>query len=212
MSETESNIIWPRSVHADFSKFRKSEQTRQNILNTALEFLWTHSFRDLTVAGLTNQAGISRTCFYQYFGDLHNLMEKLLNDLEWEILSAAEPWLIAKEDSVEKLSESLYGVVKVCYERGPILRAIFESAPMDERLEKAWNDFVKAFDNAVTARIIEDQATGLAPDFDARSVAIALNRMDIGLLIHHFGRNPRSELKPVYQAIARIWLNTIYGK
>lgn len=212
MSKTESIKIWPRNIPADYSKFRKSEQTRQNILNTALEFLWIHSFRDLTITGLTNQAGISRTCFYQYFGDLHNLMEKLLNDLKWEILAAAEPWLIAKEDSIEKLSESLYAVVKVCYERGPILRAIFESAPMDERLEKAWNDFVKAFDDAVTARIIQDQATGLAADFEARSVAIALNRMDIGILIHHFGRNPRSELQPVYQAIARIWLNTIYGK
>lgn len=212
MSKAELIKTWPRNVPADYSKLRKSEQTRQNILNTTLGFLWSHSFRDLTIAGLTNQAGISRTCFYQYFGDLHNLMEELLNDLEWEILAAAEPWIIAKADSAEKLSESLYGLVKVCYERGPILRAIFESAPMDERLEKAWNDFVKVFDDTVTARIIQDQATGLAPNFEPRPVAIALNRMDIGILIHHFGRNPRSEIQPVYQAIARIWLNTIYGK
>lgn len=212
MSEKQSIKTWPRNVAADFSKLRKSEQTRQIILDTALEFLWSHSFRDLSVAGLTNQAGISRTCFYQYFDDLHNLMEVLLNDLEWEILAAAEPWLIAKADSAVKLSESLYKLVKVCYERGPILLAIFESAPMDERLEKAWNDFVNVFDDTVTARIIQDQALGLAPEFEARPVAIALNRMDIGILIHHFGRDPRSEIQPVYQAIVRIWLNTIYGK
>ena len=83
---------------------------------------------------------------------------------------------------------------------------------MDERLEKAWNDFVKVFDDAVTAGIMRDQKAGFAPDFAARPVAIALNRMDIGLLIHHFGRNPRSEVQPVYEAIARVWLNTIYGK
>jgi hypothetical protein len=42
-------------------------------------------------------------------------------------------------------------------------------------------------------------------------VAIALNRMDIGILIHHFGRHPRSKPQPVYQSIARIWISTIYG-
>ena len=101
--------------------------------------------------------------------------------------------------------------MEVCYERGPILRAIFEAAPMDARLEKAWNDFVKVFDDTVTVRIKQDQEAGLAPDFEARPVAIALNRMDIGILIHHFGRRPRSKPQPVYQSIARIWVSTIYG-
>lgn len=200
-----------RNDPRDFSILRKSERTRQNILDNTLKFLWSNSFRDLTVAGLTAQAGISRPCFYQYFADLHNLMENLLKDLEWEILSVAQPWFTAEANPITKLAESLNGLVKVCYERGPILRAIFEAAPMDARLEKAWNDFVKVFDDTVTARIKLDQEAGLAPDFEARPVAIALNRMDIGIMIHHFGRRPRSKTQPVYQSIARIWISTIYG-
>lgn len=177
-----------------------------------MKFLWSNSFRDLTVTGLTTRAGISRPCFYQYFADLHSLMEDLLNDLEREILSVAQPWIIAETNPVVKLAESLSGLVEACYERGPLLRAIFEAAPMDERLEKAWNDFVKVFDDTVTARIEQDQAAGLTPDFEARPVAIALNRMDIGILIHHFGRHPRSRPQPVHQSIARIWISTIYGQ
>ena len=180
-------------------------------MDTALKFLWSNSFRDLTVAGLTTRAGISRPCFYQYFADLHSLMEDLLKDLEREILSVAQPWIIAETNPVVKLAESLSGLVEVCYQRGPLLRAIFEAAPMDERLEKAWNDFVNVFDDTVTARIEQDQAAGLTPDFEASHVAIALNRMDIGILIHHFGRHPRSRPQPVYQSIARIWISTIYG-
>ena len=176
-----------------------------------MKFLWSNSFRDLTVTGLTTRAGISRPCFYQYFADLHSLMEDLLKDLEREILSVAQPWIIAETNPVVKLGESLSGLVEVCYQRGPLLRAIFEAAPMDERLEKAWNDFVNVFDDTVTARIEQDQAAGLTPDFEARHVAIALNRMDIGILIHHFGRHPRSRPHPVYQSIARIWISTIYG-
>ena len=211
MSDIQLEKIRRRNDPRDFSILRKSERTRQNILDNALKFLWSNSFRDLTVSGITAQAGISRPCFYQYFADLHNLMEDLLKDLEWEILSVAQPWFTAEENPISKLAESLSGLVEVCYERGPILRAIFEAAPMDARLEKAWNDFVKVFDDTVTARIKQDQEAGLVPGFEARPVAIALNRMDIGILIHHFGRRPRSKPQPVYQSIARIWVSTIYG-
>jgi AcrR family transcriptional regulator len=211
MSETKLEKTRRRNDPRDFSILRKSERTRQNILDTALKFLWSNSFRDMTVAGLTTRAGISRPCFYQYFADLHSLMEDLLKDLEREILSVAQPWIIAETNPVVKLGESLSGLVELCYQRGPLLRAIFEAAPMDERLEKAWNDFVNVFDDTVTTRIEQDQAAGLTPDFEARHVAIALNRMDIGILIHHFGRHPRSRPQPVYQSIARIWISTIYG-
>ena len=64
----------------------------------------------------------------------------------------------------------------------------------------------------MTARIQQDQAEGLVDDFEARPVAVALNRMDVGVLIHHFGRRPRSKPEGVYQSIARIWISTIYGK
>ena len=83
---------------------------------------------------------------------------------------------------------------------------------MDERLEKAWNGFIQVFDDAVTDRITQDQRDGLAQSFEPRPIAIALNQMDIGVLIHHFGSSPRSDIQPVYESLARIWLNTIYGK
>ena len=212
MSLAEFHKPWPRYSSIDFSKLRKSEQTRQKILNAALELLWTTPFRDLTVSGITTKAGVSRTSLYQHFNDLHNLMEELLRNLELEIVEAAKPWFTAKTDVTAKLCESLHEVVTVCYHYGPILRAIFEAAPMDERLEKAWNGFIQVFDDAVTDRIVQDQRDGLAQSFEARPVAVALNRMDIGFLIHHFGSNPRSDIQPVYESIARIWLNTIYGR
>jgi len=212
MSNTETFLIKSKAPSTSYSKLRKSEKTKQKILDTALEFLWSKSFRELTVKGLTDEAEISRTCFYLYFEDLHNLMEELLSDLEGEISAAAMPWFTAKSDVTSKLCESLYGVLRACYHRGPIFRAIVEAAPMDERLEKCWNDFVKGFDDAVTTRITQDQMDGLASNFEPRPVAIALNRMDIGIVIHHFGSTPQSDIQSVYYSTARIWLNTIYGK
>ena len=103
------------------------------------------------------------------------------------------------------------GLVRVCYQQGPILRAVSDAAPMDERLEKAWSDFLKDFDDAVTHRIEQHQKAGLIKPFDARPVAIALNRMDAYLLIHHFGRRPRGNRDSVQEAILQIWVSTLYG-
>ena len=65
-------------------KIGKSERTRTAILNAGLEFVWSHPFRDMTVGALMTPTGLSRSAFYQYFNDLHDLMETLLNNMENE--------------------------------------------------------------------------------------------------------------------------------
>ena len=197
----------PRNAPA----LKKSERTRRAILDAALTFLWTHPFRDLTVGELMSLAGTSRSAFYRYFEDLHDLMEVLLRGMEEDIIEGAGPWLQGEGDPIPLLEESIDGLVRVCYQQGPIVRAVSDAAPMDGRLEKAWTDFLKDFDDAATHRIEQHQAAGLIKPFDARPVAMALNRMDAYLMIHHFGRRPRGNRESVRDAILRVWVSTLYG-
>jgi AcrR family transcriptional regulator len=190
---------------------RKSDQTRTEILEAALDFLWTHPFRDLTVSELMSKTQTGRSAFYQYFGDLYQLIETLLRGLEAAILDVATPWLQGAGDPIALLKESLIGLVQVCYERGPILRAVSDAAVNDERLEREWTKFLTKFDDAVTTRIEDHQQPGLIADFEARPVAIALNQMDASLFIDAFGRRPRRGQQPVLDAITRIWISTLYS-
>ncbi len=190
---------------------RKSERTQQAILDGALAFLWTHPFRDLTVSEVMSRAGSSRPAFYQYFTDLHELMETLLNDMRADIMGVAQPWFEGEGDPIVLLTESLSGLVAVCYRRGPILRAVSDAAASDARLEQVWADFLAGFDDAVAQRIEQQQALGLIPRFSARPVAIALNRLDASLLIGQFGRRPRGDPNAVCAALTRIWISTLYG-
>jgi len=189
----------------------KSDRTRAAILNAALDFLWTHPFRDMTVASLMESTGVSRSALYQYFSDLHEVMETLLTMLQDEIFMAVEPWLAGVGDPVALLNEMLAGLVDVCYQRGPFLRAITDAAVTDPRLETAWVDFLGGFDDAATARIEADQKQGLIPDFEARPVAFAVNRLDAYTLLQAFGQHPRKQPDPVRDALARIWISTLYG-
>ena len=192
-------------------KIGKSERTRAAILNAALKFIWSHPFRDMTVSALMASTGVSRSAFYQYFNDQHEVMEALLDMLQGEIFEAAEPWVAGVGDPIVLIHESLAGLVRVCYQRGPFVRAIADAAATDERFEKAWGRFLGQFDDAACARIAADQEQGLIPVFDARPVAVALNRLDAYTIIEAFGQRPRKQPEPVREALARIWISTLYG-
>jgi AcrR family transcriptional regulator len=211
MSEVERSSSRLRVRPQPTPKIGKSERTRAAILDAALDFIWSHPFRDMTVDSLMASTGVSRSAFYQYFSDLHELMKTLLDMLQEEILDAAEPWTAGVGDPVALMREALAGLVHVCYRRGPFLRAITDAATTDTRLEKAWMQFLGGFDDAACARIEADQKQHLIPAFDARPVAIALTRLDAYTLIHAFGQRPRSRPKPIREALARVWISTLYG-
>jgi len=103
-------------------KIGKSERTRSAILNAGLEFLWSHPFRAMTVSSVTGPAGVSRSAFYHYFNDLHELMETLLGILQAEIFDAAESWIAGVGDPVALLDETITGLVRVRHERGPLVQ------------------------------------------------------------------------------------------
>ena len=211
MSPSKLNMSILANVPGPAVRPRKSEQTRTEILEAALDFLWTHPFRDLTVNELMSKTGAGRSAFYQYFGDLYELIETLLCGLEAAIFEVATPWFQGEGDALALLKESLTGLVQVCYERGPILRAVSDAAVNDERLEREWKKFLAKFDDAVAAKIEDHQQQGLIADFIARPVAIALNRMDASLFIDAFGRRPRRQPQPVLDAISRVWISTLYS-
>ena len=190
---------------------RKSDKTQQSILDAALKFLWTNPYRKLTVNELMSLAGSSRSVFYRYYADLPTMMEHLLSDFEEKIVSATTAWFTEEGDPIILLKKSLENMVRVSYQYGPILKAVSDASPTNERLEKEWSLFVKAFDDAVTQRIEQQQATGLIKPFDARPIAMALNLMDAELVIHNFGQLPRSSQTSVLDSMLRIWVATLYG-
>jgi AcrR family transcriptional regulator len=210
MSHSKLSSIAEKAVSKSAQEMRKSDRTRKAILDGALELLWSRPFRDLTVADLMEVTGTSRSAFYRYFADLYALMETLLLGLEEDIFEVASPWFSGEGNPVDTLRESLSGLVRVCYEQGPILRAVSDASTIDERLENAWSAFLNQFDDAVTANIEAQQAEGLIQPFSARPVAVALNRMDAYMFVNAFGRHPRHNPELVLEAVTRIWISTLY--
>jgi len=193
-------------------KIGRSERTRAEILDAAFEHLWSRPFRDMTVNSLMAMTSSTRSGFYRYFQDIHELMEALLKRLESELLEGVSPWLTDDGDPVALLYESLVAEVRICYRHGPFLKAVSDAAGTSARLEDEWNKFMGRFDDAVIDRITADQELGLIEAFDPRPVAAALNQVDASMYIRFFGQRPRSRPEPVQDAITRVWISTLYGQ
>jgi hypothetical protein len=138
-------------------------------------------------------------------------METLLGIVQKEIFEVANHWLVGVGDPIVLINRTLDGLVRVCHERGPFIKAVFDAASADRRIEEDWKRFLEGFDEAGFARIESDQKQGLIPDFDARSVAFALTRLDAYTIIEAFGQHPRKDPEPVREALVRIWVSTLYG-
>jgi AcrR family transcriptional regulator len=181
-------------------------------MDSAVRFLWEHNFRDLTIGELMAETPLSRPAFYQYFKDLHQLIESLLSEVEAVMHQTANPWINGEGEPIAALLESQKGVVQTCVDHGPIFRAVAEAAPLDERLERTWSVFTGAWDDLVEARIKAQQRDGLiSKSLHARRIASALNSLDTALLIAEFGRRPQGDPKAVLETLHHIWVSTLYG-
>ena len=200
-----------RAIPQPAFRITKSDRTRAAILNAALDFIWSRPFREMTVNSLMASTDLSRSAFYQYFEDIHKMMETLLQMLAEEIFTSSNHWLEGVGDPVALMNETFEGLTRTCYRHGPFLRAVSDAATTDERFEKDWLQFLAAFDDAGIARIEADQAQGLIAAFDARPVAFALNRLNAYTFIEAFGQRPRGQPEPVRAALSRIWISTLYG-
>ncbi len=192
------------------SRRHSPSEARRKIIESAIRFLWDHPFRELRIGGLMAGTSLSRPAFYQYFTDLHHLIEMLLDEVERVMVETANPWITGEGEPVSALREALEGTARTCAAHGPVLRAIVEAAPLDERLERAWSAFMGRWDAAVAARIEVQQEAGLIRPLDAKRIANALNALDAAVLIAEFGRHPQGDLKAVVDTLHRIWVGALY--
>jgi AcrR family transcriptional regulator len=87
----------PAYLHKE-TKTPKGEQTRELILNSALDLLAEHGYEKTTMRAIARRAGVSLGNAYHYFGSKELLIQAFYHRLHEEHLAAARPAL-AKESN-----------------------------------------------------------------------------------------------------------------
>ena len=67
------------------AKGSRSEQTRKRIEQTYLNLIFEKKWDRITVKELCSRANITRGTFYQYYGDIYELMEQIQDSILQEM-------------------------------------------------------------------------------------------------------------------------------
>jgi AcrR family transcriptional regulator len=124
------------------------------------------SFAELGIERIATRAGISRTAFYFYFRDKRELLVRLTEDVNGQLMAAAETWWSGSGE----LRTALRAIAALYREHGALLRAVVEVSTYDEAVAQFWRGLVGRFADATRERI-EAERPGGAP---AAATAFAL--------------------------------------
>lgn len=186
--------------------------TRQRLLDTSRELLEEMPWSDVSIERIATRAGLTRTAFYKHFPDrdaiLLELLEALAAQLEeipavWERADRAEPEALLR-DAVAKLVDTFQ-------RHGRLLRALADEASQHEEVGRRYMELGARLSAGVAERIARDVASGRSTLADPEEVATALIWMNERFLHQRFGRQPVGDPKRAADALAAVWIRTLYG-
>ena len=158
------------------------------------------SFAELGIERIATRAGISRTAFYFYFRDKRELLVRLTEDVNNELLAAAETWWSGDADLRTAL-----GRIHVLYrEHGALLRAVVEVSTYDAEIAGFWRNLVGRFVDATRDTIRRERPDLESADAIAFSLCWMVERSFYQELVQE-----RSD--DLVDALATIFERTVYG-
>ena len=185
-------------------------ESRARIIAAATELIRERGFAQLNVGEVMERAGIGRTLFYRHFDDLGDLLMKSSREaIEALYANELEIGAAVERPAPELVTSAIAPAVAIYRGHGPLLRALAEAAPGDERIAAAQEQVRARFDSLVADVI------GRLPHFAGRDAdevaetARALNLLNTAYLQDAFGREPRVSEDVAVRTLSGIWMAVI---
>ena len=191
---------------------RSREAARGEIVAAAEAFLVTRPFRELSVEEVMADTSMSRSSFYVYFRDRHELLLSIVQEIGGQLFEQVQPWLAGGVEPRAEMTRALRGVVRVYAEHGPVMRAISDASSSDPLVEAVYHGLVDDFVRAVRARVTEHPQDDRArtPE-DPDDVVYALVWMTERYLSRSLGSStPRVECERAASTLQDVWFQVLY--
>lgn len=197
-----------RKRHAE-----QREATRRRILDVARELVEDRPWSEVSIDDVTKGAELTRTAFYRHFADQQALLLALLEDVGLQLGAVANPWQRYEgEEPVEAARATLRDLTDIFHAHGRLLRAIADEATRNRDVATLYYEELGGRLIASSAeRIAADVAAGRSTVQDPEEVAAALVWMNERFLQERFGRRPLGDPQRAADALAEVWVRTVYG-
>jgi len=140
----------------------KGDRTEAAILDAAWDLLPTKRLRSITIADLTQGAGISRSSFYFYFDSKDAVILALAQRVGGDIRSKIAGFTTAPDGTIPDIRAGIEGYLTRWRELGPVLRAMTVLVESDEALRTFWTGITNDILDEVATSIERAQQAGTA--------------------------------------------------
>jgi AcrR family transcriptional regulator len=194
----------------------RSTQVEQGIFEATQRLLTTNSARDVSVAHIIEEAGVSRATFYHYFSSKWEVVNTLASTVMANIFEHVQQYLTVDEsvNRQEALRRSIVEGCEVWANNRAVLRAIVEHWREVPELGAMLAAILEPFRLGIAAELDRERAAGLAPQGpDSNQLVGALLWSSLSCL--HVAGLAEVEEIPDEETVARllitIWMGALYG-
>jgi AcrR family transcriptional regulator len=199
----------PSTAQARAKRRRRHEELRAQVREATIALGEKTSFKDLTVDEIARATGITRSAFYLYFRDKHELLMEATREVADELYREADRWWHGDGEPESLIREALTGVTTVYARHASLLRIATEVATYDEEIRQFWLGLVERFITATAAHLRREQKARRVRRLRARDTAEALVWMVERCCYVYLAEGDRDPGELV-EALAPIWLNALY--
>jgi AcrR family transcriptional regulator len=182
------------------------DQVRERLIAAATDLVRDRSFYELSVAEVTERAGIERTIFYRHFDDLADLLLRAATEaIERLYETQVELDTDREEGDLEAVRAAIEPAVRVYERHGPLLRAVNEAGASNPQIAARGAELRRRFNHLVAASLARLPGLGENPPADVAESARALNLLNEAYLRDAFGREPRISPAAATETLTEIW-------
>jgi TetR/AcrR family transcriptional regulator, ethionamide resistance regulator len=175
-------------------------------MDAATELIRDRSFYELSVAELTERAGIERTIFYRHFDDLADLLLRAATEaIESLYETQVELDSEREEGDLETVRAAVEPAVRVYHRHGPVIRAVTEAGASNPQIAARGAELRRRFNDLTASSLARLPGLRDNPPADIAESARALNLMNEAYLRDAFGHEPRLSPDAAIQTLTEIW-------
>ncbi|WP_163805342.1 TetR/AcrR family transcriptional regulator [Mycolicibacterium anyangense] len=194
-------------------RIRKSDLTRQRILEALEGLLATRSLDELSVNEVAAAAGVRRTGFYFYFPSKAVAVATLLDEVFDETFEGASQFMARSMDRPTALRVAIGHLWALWQQHRPLMLAVLDARSTDREAATIWERWLERHVAPVAGVVAADRAAGLAPEGPEPAtllrLLVSMNERTLERMLR--ADLTRAEAESELDALTSIWARAIYG-
>ena len=190
----------------------RGDRRREALLAALDDRLKTTALDDISVADLTESAGITRSAFYFYFDSKAAAVGVLLALVQDEATAAVETAVRGEGDFRTRVTAALERLTDRVLDKAHIYRALLTARSKHAQTRDLWDDGRRALAVQIAEFLRAERAAGRAPEgVDADALAVGLIHINETVL-EQLAYDPDGTREPLLTVAADMWVRTVYGR